>query len=96
MPKTYHLELSPAAKRDLKRLPRFIQKEIVFKHLPEIVKDPFSKTEPLLGTLKGERSYHFGRKPEYRIIYYIEDDLIIVTIIGKRESIYKRAKRRKK
>jgi len=96
MPKTYHLELSPAAKRDLKRLPRSIQKEIVFKHLPEIVKDPFSKTEPLLGTLKGERSYHFGRKPEYRIIYYIEDDLIIVTIIGKRESIYKRAKRRKK
>ena len=55
MPKTYHLELSPAAKRDLKRLPRSIQKEIVFKHLPEIVKDPFSKTEPLLGTLKGER-----------------------------------------
>jgi len=96
MPKTYHLELSLAAKRDLKRLPRSIQKEIVFKHLPEIVKDPFSKTEPLLGTLKGERSYHFGRKPEYRIIYYIEDDLIIVTIIGKRESIYKRAKRRKK
>jgi len=60
------------------------------------VKDPFSKTEPLLGTLKGERSYHFSRKPEYRIIYYIEDDLIIVTIIGKRESIYKRAQKRKK
>jgi len=66
MPKTYHLELSFAAKRDLKRLPRSIQKEIVFKHLPEILKDPFSKTEPLLGTLKGERSYHFGRKPEYK------------------------------
>jgi mRNA interferase RelE/StbE len=95
MHKTYHLELSPAAKRDLKRLPRSIQKQIVFKHLPEIVKNPFLRTEPLLGTLKRERSYHFGRKPEYRIIFYIEDGLITVTIIGTRENIYKRAKRRK-
>jgi len=96
MRKTYQLELSPAAKRDLKRLPNNIQKEIVFKHLPEIVKDPFSTSGPLLGTLKGERSYHFGRKPEYRIIFYLENDLITVTIIGTREGIYKRAKRRKK
>jgi mRNA-degrading endonuclease RelE of RelBE toxin-antitoxin system len=50
----------------------------------------------LIGALKGERSYHFGRKPEYRIIYYIDNDLITVTIIGTREGIYKRAKRRKK
>lgn len=58
--------------------------------------DPFSKTKPLVGTLKGERSYHFGRKPEYRIIFYIEEDLVAVTIIGTREGIYKRAKRREK
>jgi len=100
MRKTYQLELSPAAKRDLERLTNNIQKEIVFKHLPEIVKDPFSTSGPLLGTLigtlKGERSYHFGRKPEYRIIFYLENDLITVTIIGTREGIYKRAKRRKK
>lgn len=96
MPRTYWLELSPAAKRDLKKLPRSVQKEIVFKHLPEIRKEPYSNSEPLIGALKGERSYHFGRKPEYRIIYYIEDDLVTVTIIGTREDIYKRAKRRKK
>jgi len=95
MPKRYKLELSPAAGRDLKRLPLSIQKDIVFKHLPEITKYPFSKTNPLVGTFKGERSYHFGRKPEYRIIFYVEDDLITVTIIGTREGIYKRAKRRK-
>jgi mRNA-degrading endonuclease RelE of RelBE toxin-antitoxin system len=96
MRKTYQLELSPGAKRDLKRLPHHIQKEIVLRHLPEIVKDPLSTSEPLLGTLKGERSYHFGRKPEYRIIFYPENNLITVTIIGTREGIYKRAKRRKK
>ncbi len=96
MAKAYKVELSPAAKRDLKRLPLSIQKDIVFKYLPDIAKDPFSKSKPLIGTFKGECSYHFGRKPEYRIIFYIEDDLITVTIIGSRENIYKRAKRRKK
>jgi len=49
-----------------------------------------------VGTFKGEHSYHFGRKPEYRIIFYVEDRSITVTIIGTREGIYKRAKRRKK
>ena len=95
MPKPYRIELSPAAKRDLKGLPLSIQKDIVFKHLPELIKDPSLKAKPLVGALKGERSYHFGRKPEYRIIFYIEETLITVTIIGTREGIYKKAKRRK-
>ena len=96
MPDSHRLEISPAAERDLKRLPRSIQRDIVQKHLPEIVRAPFPKSKPLVGALKGERSYSFGRKPEYRIIFYIEDDLIIVTIIGTREGIYRRAKRRRK
>ncbi len=96
MHKTYQLEISPAAKRDLKKLPNQVQKKIVFEHLPNIQDEPYFSSEPLIGTLKGERSYHFGRKPEYRIIYYLEDDLITVTIIGTREGIYKRAKRRKR
>jgi len=96
MPDDHRLEISPAAERDLKRLPLSIQKDIALKHLPEIARDPFSKSKPLVGTLKGERSYSFGRKPEYRIIFYIEDDLIIVTIVGTREGIYRRAKRRRK
>ncbi len=77
-----------------------IKKVLQFVHcplfLPELARDPFSKTTPLEGTLKGERPYHFGRKPEYRIIFYPENNLITVTIIGTREGIYKRAKRRKK
>ena len=96
MPDQYQLELTSAARRDLKRLPVQIQKDIVFKYLPEISNNPFSTSKPLLGSLYGERSYHFGRKPEYRIIYFIEQNLITVTIIGSREGIYKRAKRRKK
>ena len=96
MPEEYTLEISPAAKRDLKRLPLSIQREIVFTHLPAIKNNPVSTSSPLVGAFKKERSYHFGRKPEYRIIFYIEGTLITVTIIGTRENIYKRAKRRKK
>ena len=92
---SYRLELSPAAKRDLKKLPLNIQKDIVFKHLPEIQSEPYIKGSPLAGTLRGERSYHFGRRPEYRIIYFIENNSITVTIVGTRENIYRRAKRRK-
>jgi len=95
-PEAYQLEVSPAAKRDLKKLPATIQEEVVFKHLPAIMQEPFKNSQPLLGVLKGERSYHFGRKPEYRIIYFIENTMVTVTIIGTRENIYNRAKRRKK
>jgi len=90
------LEISPAAKRDLKRLPEKVRKEILFTHLPAIKSNPYGVGHRLQGTLKGERSYRFGRKPEYRIIYFIEGDLVTVTILGTRESIYRRAKRRRR
>ncbi len=90
----YELELSPAAKRDLKKLPVTVQREIALIHLPAIQHGHFAVSEPLTGALKSERAYHFGRKPEYRIIFYVEDQLITVTIMGTREGIYKRAKRR--
>ncbi|MDD5355448.1 MAG: type II toxin-antitoxin system mRNA interferase toxin, RelE/StbE family [Candidatus Omnitrophica bacterium] len=91
----YKLELSPAAMRDLKKIPKHVQKEIVLAHLQEILEDPFGKSKPLVGALKGERSYSFGHKPEYRIIYFVEKGLITVTLIGSRENLYQRAKRRK-
>lgn len=90
----YELELSPAAKRDIKSLPRDVQRSIVMTHLPVIKENPYRAGKPLVGTLHKERSYHFGRRPECRIIYFIEEDLITVTLIGTREGIYKKAKRR--
>ncbi|MFC1886239.1 type II toxin-antitoxin system RelE/ParE family toxin [Thermodesulfobacteriota bacterium] len=75
MAKKYSLLLAPAAKRDLKKMPLHIQDQMVFQHLPEIERDPLGVGKPLFGALKGELSYHFGRKPEYRIIYFIENDL---------------------
>jgi len=96
MKKSYKLELSSAAERDLKRLTMSVQKDIVFNHLPIIEDDPIANSKPLTGAMKGERSYHFGRQPEYRIIFYIENKIVTITTIGSRENIYKRAKRRGK
>jgi mRNA-degrading endonuclease RelE of RelBE toxin-antitoxin system len=89
----YELELSPVARRDLKKLPLKVPKAIVFGHLPQIQEAPYVKGLPLAEALKGERVYHFGRHPDYRIVYFIEEKEIVVTIIGTREGIYKRAKR---
>ena len=68
MANIYRLELAPAARRDFKRLPRDIQYEITYEHLPLIQSNPYKVGDCLVGTLKGERSYHFGRKPEYRLL----------------------------
>jgi len=92
----YKLELSPAAIRDMKGLPLPVQKDIALNHLPVIRENPYQSGRPLISALHKERSYHFGRKPEYRIIYFIEGDLITVTLIGSREGIYKKAKRRRR
>jgi mRNA-degrading endonuclease RelE of RelBE toxin-antitoxin system len=91
----YGLELSPAANRDLKSLPQRIQREIVVTHLPIIRENPYQAGRPLVGAFRKERSYHFGRKPEYRIIYFIEKKVVTVTVIGTREGIYKKAKKRR-
>lgn len=95
MTSEYELEISPAAKRDLKSLPSKIQKDIVMNHFSIVRESPYQVGKPLVGTLHKERSYHLGRKPEYRIIYFIEGKLITITLIGTRESIYKKAKRRR-
>jgi len=91
----FTLELLPAARRDLKNLPRSIQAEIASTHLPKIEANPFDAGSPLHGNLKGNLSYHFKTKnTQYRIIYFVDDNLITVTIIGTRDNIYKQAERR--
>jgi mRNA-degrading endonuclease RelE of RelBE toxin-antitoxin system len=91
----FTLEIAPAAKRDFKKLPPDVQKKVAFDYLPLIQIDPYKMGQPLAGVFKGERSFHFGRRPEYRIIYFIQNNLVVITALGSREEIYKKAKRRK-
>lgn len=91
----YKIEISSAVKKDIKNLPKNIQKKI---------DDAFAllSSNPQVGVgLSGEFndyfSYHFKvSKVEYRIIYKIyESELVVlVVLVGTRENIYKQLKRR--
>ncbi|MBI3950913.1 MAG: type II toxin-antitoxin system RelE/ParE family toxin [Acidobacteria bacterium] len=93
---SYRVELAPAAERDIKKLPPPVRREVINVHLPRIANDPRWRGSPLHGEFVDYWSYHFGHRPEYRIIYSVEEDIVTVMIvlIGARENIYKRLRRR--
>jgi addiction module RelE/StbE family toxin len=93
---TYQIVAAPAAQRDLKRLPAQVRRAVVDIHLPQIAATPRSVGEPLHGDLKGFWSYHFGHRPEYRILYTIDAvaEVISVIFVGTRENAYGEARRR--
>ena len=84
----YSVEFRPAVLKSLKRLPkkdlRRIRKRIdeLAENLPDTV-----TTE-----MKGNNSFHKIRSGDYRIIYEIHDDRLVILIvkIGHRKDVYKR------
>lgn len=90
----YELRLHPAVRKDIKRFPKTLIKEIKYEHLPDINHSPHKNPN-----LKGK--YHYFKKykfffhnTEYRIIYLIESDVIKVLVISTREEVYKKLKHR--
>ncbi len=85
-----------AVRKDLKRLSNEVVKEIETIHFRNIREAPF-QAEELGYIFRGLRSYHFHYKnTSYRIVYEIfeKDELIVVIMIGSRESFYEKLKRR--
>ncbi|MSS72127.1 MAG: hypothetical protein EXS64_11640 [Candidatus Latescibacteria bacterium] len=94
----YELKAINAVKKDLNILNRATVKEIRENHFPRIKKDPH-QADSLGYAFKGLYSYHFRHVgTAYRIIYeiYEEENLIIVLLIGSRENLYERLRRRLK
>ena len=93
---TYEIVVAPAAQRDLKKLPAQVRHAVFNSHLPKIVAAPKSVGEPLHGELNGFWSYHFGHRPEYRVLYAIDTEAQVVSVVfvGTRENAYKEARRR--
>lgn len=80
--------ISPAAKRQIKNLEPKIQEKIV-QHLREIGKNPRpSGTKKLSGT----RDVYRLRIGDYRVVYQIRGDELIILIlgVGHRQEIYKK------
>lgn len=84
----YRVELSPGAQRDFRKLPKHIQPQIT-KKIDALTHEPRPHgAEMLSGT---DRLYRV-RAGDYRVIYQIQDKVLLVLVvrIGDRKEIYKR------
>lgn len=84
----YTIELKPAAVRDLRKLSKGLQKRIAAK-IDELADNP---RPPGVEKLSGEHDYYRLRAGDYRIIYEVKEDVLLVLIIriGHRREIYQR------
>ena len=84
----YSVEFRPAVLKSLKRLPK--------KDLRRIKKriDDLSENlpDPATTKMKGNNSFHKIRSGDYRIIYEIHNDRLVILVvkIGHRKEVYKR------
>ena len=84
----YSVRLEPSAVRDLKALSRDVQRRIA-EALDGLAVDP---RPPASKPLKGAPARWRLRVGEYRIVYRILDDAVLVLVIqiAHRSSVYKR------
>ena len=84
---TYSIEFRPSV---LKNLERFPKRDLVRikKKIEELGKNP---PDPNTTKMKGNHSFHRVRTGDYRIIYEIQDDRLIILVvkIGHRKDVYK-------
>lgn len=76
----YRIKIKPSAKRQLKRLPQKIRPSIGY------LIDSLS-VNPRPGgikKLKGKRDFYRVKSGDYRVIYTIDDDVLLVTVIKVR------------
>jgi len=94
----YKIETYSGVKRDLRRLDKRVQEQILEKHYSNIESDPYQAyqlSHEFGGLWSYHVSYHGG---QYRIVYeiYPQDGIILVIMIGPREGFYKALRRRVK
>jgi mRNA interferase RelE/StbE len=84
----YIVEFAPAARRQLRKLDRPVQVRVL-RRVEKLENQPRPQTAE---TLKGNtETVYRVREGDYRIIYTIEDDRLIVLVvrIGHRSEVYR-------
>lgn len=83
----YHIEVKRSAAKALKKIPKADQKRIADK-IDSLAED---LPNPDTTKMKGNNPFHRIRVGDYRIIYEIQEDvlLILVVKIGHRKDIYR-------
>ncbi len=94
----HRYEFSSACRRDLRQLTRRNQPlllAIVVEHTPAILRDPQGAGEKKQGDLGHVRAYALRMDSvAYRLVYSIEDDVVIFVAVGPHDAAYAAAARR--
>lgn len=85
--RSYRIELRPAARRSLLALPRNAQARIA-PALDSLATQP---RPPGVTKLRGPEGFYRIRVGDYRVVYAIEDDVLLVLVvrIGHRREVYR-------
>jgi len=92
---TYRVEFSDSAAKELLALPRAVQMRVRTR-IDALAHDPRpAGSAPLTGDLRGRRKLRVG---DYRIVYAVEDDVLVVWVVavGHRQAVYGEARRRRR
>ena len=84
----YSVEFRPAVLKSLKRLPKKDLRRIK-KRIDDLAEN---LPDPATTKMKGDNSFHKIRSGNYRIIYEIHDDRLVILVVkvGHRKDVYKR------
>ncbi len=82
---TYRLIYHPEVRDDLRHIPRNIKESLRKAIENRLAFDPLLYGRPLRQSLKGHRKLRVG---EYRIIYRVSGDDVIILKIGHRREVY--------
>ncbi len=84
----YSVEFRPAALKDLKRFP----KRDLVRIKKKIEELGCNLPDPNTTKMKGDNSFHKIRSGDYRIIYEIHDDSLVILVVkvGHRKDVYKK------
>lgn len=83
----YQIEFAPAARRQIKKLPKAAQSAIVAR-LEALAEHP---RPPGCKKLSGEEHLYRIRTGDYRIVYQVQDARLMVMVIrvGDRKDVYR-------
>jgi mRNA interferase RelE/StbE len=84
----YTVEIRPNVLKNVKRFP----KRDLVKIKKKIDELSLNLPDPAISKMKGNNTFHKVRSGDYRIIYEIHDDKLVILIvkIGHRKDVYKK------
>lgn len=83
----YNVEIAPAAQRQIKKLIKRVQDRIIAR-IHQLSDEP---RPPGMEKLKGVENLYRIRDGDYRIIYKIQDQALIITVVkvSNRREVYR-------